>query len=142
MLSEKLKWMIVIFVVYFAIGAMLYSFPTDIVIPDIHFTPDIYFTGGPIQTILLVLWLIGLIIFGLTTPNFCWKHPKWYVKVYTRFVAFWEGSFILCMMVFVFLDIPFFLLYLLVGMTVPLIPLWYLLNKHKFPEEWKSKEHT
>ena len=141
----KLKLMIVIPVIYFVVGVMIiYLFPFDIMIPDIYISPDTYFIGGPIKPILIVLWLIGSIFVDGYIPISCWEHPKSHVKLYAKFVFYWEIVVVLSYMVFIWFVLYeiIFILILFVGTTVPLVPLWYLLYKHKFPKEWKRKKHT
>ena len=121
----KLKFKIVILVVITAvIGVMIYLYPIESI----------------------VLLLLGFGLFVLGTLIFGWEHPKWFVKVYTVFCFFWEIFFYLYFFYFKSEELPFSgiaaFLVLLGGVSLPLIPLWYLWYKYEFhfPKEWYKRK--
>ena len=121
----KLQFKISILVVIMAIiGVMIYLFPIESI----------------------VLLLLGFGLFVLGTLIFGWEHPKWYVKLYTVICFFWEIFFCLYFFYFKSEELPFSgitaFLVLLGGVSLPLIPLWYLWYKYEFhfPKEWHKRK--
>jgi len=89
-----------------------------------------------------MLFLVGIGLFALGTLYFGWKHPEWYVKLYTVICFFWEIFYFLACTLGAWGAIfgIAFVLVLLAGVTLPLIPLWYLMHVHGFSYERYRKE--
>lgn len=108
MSSEKLKLMIVILGVIAVIAIIGYFFPA-----------------------VYMFLLVGYGLFVLGTLAKSWEHPKWYVKLYVAVCFFWEIFYVWACAwgawgaIF---GIAWALL-LLTGVTLPLIPLWFLWYK-------------
>ena len=116
----KLKFKIIIFAVAMAIiGVMIYSFP--------------------IQSFIILF--CGLIFVVGWTLTFGFKHPKWYVKVYTALYLIW-GYF--CMFIWFGMYEWFGNPYFYPIALAPLIPLWYLMYKYEFyfPEKWHKRKRA
>ena len=104
-LTEKLKLLIIILVVIAVIAIVGYFFP-----------------------MVYLFLLVGYGIFVLGTLVKSWEHPKWYVKLYTGFVAVWEFFFVWACAWGPLFGATFVLV-LITGVTLPLIPLWFLWYK-------------
>ena len=105
MLSEELKLAIIFGVIISIISVMVYVFP---------------------ETIFLLV--LGYGFFVLVTLWVSWQTPKWYVKLYTVICFFWEVFYFFYMLGSPFFGITF-IFFLEIGVTLPLIPLWYLWYK-------------
>lgn len=77
--SEGLKFYIIIFGVIIAFTIIL--------------TPMWQLFSGNVRGVLATVWLFGLVALVFFVWMFLsesWKHPKWYVKLYTAACFIWE----------------------------------------------------
>ena len=112
--SQKPKLMIsgILGVIIAIIAVMIYVFPATVFLLIVGYGFFVFFT------------LLG----GLA-------YPKWYVKLYTMISFFWEIFWYLYMglgslFFWDYFGITFYL-FLEIGVTLPLIPLWYLWYKYR-----------
>lgn len=148
--SEGLKRRIVFFGIIIAIIEIL----GFVLLPIAGQSGALADAASGILVLLLLPALGGYALFVLSFLVTGWKHPRWYVKLYTTICFFLEGF--LCLFLFVgFLGgaaswggegggFPFIYIILVIPAcgASPLIPIWYWCHKKEKRREEQTVETT